>query len=86
MTISNSTVSGNTAWSFAGGISNIGTLTFAAPITTVGGNTAPYAVGGVYNAYGGLATVTGGCPVSLGGYVLYSPANTPTDYAGFSCP
>jgi predicted outer membrane repeat protein len=86
MTISSSMVSGNTAGSFAGGISNYGTLTFAAPPTTVGGNTAQYAPGGVSNQPWYSSTVTGGCPVSLGGNVNYDPTNTPTDYAGFACP
>lgn len=79
MTISTSEVSENTAY-WAGGISNFGTLTFAAPPTTVGGNTAEHWPGGVYNG----ATVTGGCPTPAG-YVTYYPANSPADYGGFSC-
>ena len=86
MTISTSNVDENSAWSFAGGISNYGTLTFFAPATTVGGNTAANLPGGVSNQPWYGATVTGGCPVSLGGNVSYSPPNSPNDYGFFTCP
>jgi hypothetical protein len=86
MTLSTSNVDENSAWSVAGGISNYGTLTFGAPATTVGGNTAANLPGGVSNQPWYEATVTGGCPVSDGGNVLYSPPNSPNDFGGFTCP
>jgi hypothetical protein len=84
MTISGSTVRDNSAHN-GGGVLNFGRLTFAGSPTAVGGNTATTG-GGVHfeNTYG-LGSVTGACPTSLGGLVLYSPANTPTDYSGFTC-
>jgi len=83
MTISTSEVSENTA-DWVGGIGNYGTLTFAAPVTNVGGNTAEHWPGGVYNNLWDAATVTGGCPTPAG-YVTYYPANSPGDYGGFTC-
>ena len=82
ITISTSDVSENTAY-WAGGISNLGTLTFAAPVTTVGGNTAEHWPGGIFSL-GGYATIAGGCPTPAG-YVTYYPANSPGDYGGFTC-
>ncbi len=83
LTIRNSTVRANAAHD-GGGILNFGTLTIASP-TTVGANVAIVGGGILHqNAYG-RGSVSGGCPVSRGGNVLYSPANTPTDYLGFTC-
>jgi hypothetical protein len=86
MTISGSVLRGNTATN-GGGIINFGSLMFAGPPTAVGGNTATTG-GGVLHLGTTPVTglVTGGCPVSLGGNVLYSPTNTPTNYSGFACP
>ncbi len=83
LTIWNSTVRANAAHD-GGGILNFGTLTIAS-LTTVGANVATVGGGILHqNAYG-RGSVSGGCPVSRGGNVLYSPTNTPTDYAGFTC-
>lgn len=84
MTITGSMVNGNSA-PWAAGVSNYGALAFASPSTIVGSNAASSAPGGVFN-YSGVGTVMGGCPTALGGHVIYSLANTPTDYVGFSCP
>lgn len=85
VTISDSTVSGNTATN-GGGVANSGLLTFATPPSVVGGNTATTG-GGVLHigTFPVNGSVSGGCPTALGGNVIYSPANTPTDYVGFSC-
>jgi hypothetical protein len=85
MMVSGSTVQGNTAAN-GGGIMNFGTLTFASPSTTVGGNSATIG-GGVLHVESipVRGSITDGCPTALGGNVLYSPANTPTDYVGFTC-
>ena len=84
MTISGSTLRGNTAAN-GGAVINFGSLTFAGP-TTVGANVATVGGGILHQSTYGLGSVTGGCPVSLGGNVNYDPANTPTDYVGFACP
>jgi hypothetical protein len=85
MTISGSTLRDNNAPNGAG-VLNFGRLAFASPATIVGGNTATTG-GGVLRV--GTTPVngflTGGCPTSLGGLVIYSPANTPNDYGGFAC-
>ena len=91
LTISRSRVTGNSALSAAGITNYLGTLTFIAPRTVVGGNTATF---GAAIANGG-GTVTGGCPTVLGqgvpastattGFVQYGPANVPADYTGFTC-
>lgn len=85
MTISNSTVRGNAA-AYGGGVLNFGLLTFASPPTTVGGNTATTGGGVLQVATSPVnGSVAGGCPVSLGGNVVYRPKNTPTNYDGFTC-
>jgi hypothetical protein len=85
MTISGSTVRNNNAPN-GGGVVNHGRLEFVSPATIVGGNTAT--IGGGVLQVGNAPVdgfVTGGCPTSLGGFVIYRPANTPNDYGGFAC-
>ena len=86
MTIDGSTITGNTA-ADGGGVVDWGTLTFIGAPTTVGSNTATGDGGGVlFNPVSVVpGSVTGGCPTSLGGNVVYTPSNTPTDYVGFAC-
>ncbi len=86
LNITSSVVSGNRAHTGGGIASFFGDLTFASPPTTVGGNTATIGGGVLYVVFPVADSVTGACPTTLGGHVLYSPANNPTDYSGFSCP
>ena len=94
--IQGSSIDTNVA-TFGGGIFGDGALTFAAPESSVGGNTATSSFGGIANAGG---TVSGGCPTILGqgvppsttttGFVVFSPPNlAPSsvgqDYSGYAC-
>lgn len=87
MTIDGSTITGNSA-AHGGGVADWGKLTFLGAPTTVGSNSASSDGGGVLFDPVSVVpgSVTGGCPTSLGGNVVYTPSNTPTDYVGFECP